>query len=150
MVIISPMSEGEAEIDSSNTPQGSVSQENNADESGPEGGSKEERKAVRYRVNWSARIMLPDRRIVPARTRDVSEGGFGFVMDEQVQVGTNVNIEATPWIDGQQLVIRAKGEITYSMLMSAGSGFSLGLKFTLVPPEHKKALNKALKQLSQS
>ena len=102
------------------------------------------RKSKRYTVSWSTRLLFADKRIVPARTRDISSGGIGFEYEEQIPVGTEVNIEVSPMIKGKQYVIRAKGVITYNMIMSGNSGFSHGLKFTLVPKEQFEQLSQIL------
>lgn len=108
---------------------------------------RSERKSQRFKVGWPSRVLLPGKRIVAARTKDISVGGVGFELDEGVPVGTNVNIELTPWVNGQQYVIRAKGSITYSMLKGGDAGFSHGIKFTFVPPEQMDQLKKILKTL---
>ena len=106
-----------------------------------------ERRSQRFNVGWPSRVLLPGRKILPARTKDISEGGVGFELDEGVSVGTDINIELTPWVGGQQYTIRAKGVVTYSMLMGGDAGFNHGIKFTFVPPDQLKQLKKILKSL---
>ncbi len=106
-----------------------------------------QRKSKRYKVSWASRVLLPDKRIIPARTKDVSDGGVGFELDEGVSVGTEVSMELSPWARGQQYVIRAKCIVTYSMLMSGNNGFSHGVRFSLIPPDQLETLKKVLKAL---
>ena len=108
------------------------------------------RKSQRFKVNWASRLMLPNKKIVRVRTRDISSGGIGFEYEYQLAAGTEVNIEMTPMIKGKQYNIRAKGVVTYNMILSGTSGFSHGLKFTLVPKEHFEQLSEILKDMGQN
>lgn len=103
------------------------------------------RQSKRYKVNWSARLLLPDRRIESARVRDVSSGGVGFEYPDQLRDGTEVSIEFSPMIQGKKYLIRAKGVVMFSMILSGTSGFSHGLKFSLVPREQYAQLTEILK-----
>ncbi len=105
------------------------------------------RRSERYSVGWPSRVLLSDGRILAARTKDVSEGGVGFELDESVPVGTEISIELTPWAAGKQQVVRSKCAVTYSMIMSGNSGFSHGVRFTVMPTEYKEALKQILKTL---
>lgn len=103
------------------------------------------RESKRYKVNWSSRLLFPDRRIVSARVRDVSAGGVGFEYESQIPNGTEVNVEFSPMIAGKKYLIRAKGMVMFSMILSGSSGFSHGLKFTMVPREQFAQLAEILK-----
>jgi len=105
------------------------------------------RKSRRFNVGWVSRILLPGRRILPARTRDVSLGGVGFVLKESIPVGQEVNIELSPLVKGKQYTIRAKGNITFNMIMSGDGGFSHGLRFTLIPKDQFASLQEVLRSL---
>lgn len=105
------------------------------------------RKSKRYTVSWSSRLLFASKRIVPARTRDVSSGGVGFEYIKQIPVGTEINIEFSPMIKGRQYIIRAKGVVTYNMILSGDSGFSHGLKFTHIPREQFDKLAEILQLL---
>ncbi len=107
----------------------------------------QKRKAQRFKVNWASRVLLPDKRILAARTRDVSVGGVGFDLDEGVPVGGEVSIELAPWLKGRQLIIRAKCVITYSMILAGNAGFSHGVRFSNIPEEHLKTLKMVIKSL---
>lgn len=102
------------------------------------------RQSKRYKVNWSSRLLFPDKRIEPARIRDVSSGGVGFEYPNQIPEGTEISVEFAPMIQGKKYLIRAKGEIMFSMILSGSSGFSHGLKFTLVPREQFAELTEIL------
>jgi c-di-GMP-binding flagellar brake protein YcgR len=108
-----------------------------------------QRKSPRIKVNWSSRVLMPDRRIVAARTKDVSEGGLGFELEESLVVGAEVNIELTPWSKGKQYLIRAKCVVTYSMLMAGNAGFSYGVKFSFVPPDQLTQLKQIIKEIGK-
>ncbi|MFT5420129.1 MAG: c-di-GMP-binding flagellar brake protein YcgR [Candidatus Endobugula sp.] len=105
------------------------------------------RKSLRVKVNWSSRVLTPDRRILAARTKDVSEGGLGFELQEGLAVGAECNIELTPWSKGKQYLIRAKCIVTYSMLMASNAGFSHGVRFSFVPPDQLADLKKIIKEI---
>ncbi|MEO0444297.1 MAG: PilZ domain-containing protein [Pseudomonadota bacterium] len=107
------------------------------------------RKSKRFKVNWLSRVLLPDKKIVRVRTRDVSVGGVGFEYEQQLTKATEVNIEMSPIVKGKQYTIRAKGVVIYNMILSGNSGFSHGLKFTLIPKQHFEQLSSILKQLGQ-
>ena len=115
----------------------------------PEGGksSAQQRRSPRFKVNWSSRALMSDKRIVAIRTRDVSVGGIGFVCGESLPVGSDVNVELTPWMGGKKYVIRAKCIVTYNMLLAGNAGFSHGVRFTYVPPEQLEDLKMVLKSL---
>ncbi|MGH1486370.1 MAG: PilZ domain-containing protein [Cellvibrionaceae bacterium] len=108
------------------------------------------RKSKRYKVSWATRLLFADKTIVAARTRDVSSGGVGFEYDQQIPIGEEVNIEFSPMIQGKQYIIRAKGVVTYNMILSGSSGFSHGLKFTLIPRDQFDQLAEVLKSFDQS
>jgi c-di-GMP-binding flagellar brake protein YcgR len=108
------------------------------------------RKHKRYIVSWATRILFADKRIAHARTRDVSAGGVGFEFEEQIPNGTEINIEITPLVKGNQYQIRAKGVITYNMIMAGNSGFTHGLKFTFIPRDHFEELTQILKDFDQA
>jgi hypothetical protein len=115
----------------------------------PEGGksSAQQRRSPRFKVNWSSRALMSDKRIVAIRTRDVSVGGIGFECGESLPVGSDVNVELTPWMGGKKYVIRAKCIVTYNMLLAGNAGFSHGVRFTYVPPEQLEDLKMVLKSL---
>ena len=109
---------------------------------------KNGRQSQRFKVSWPSRVLLPGKRILSARTKDVSIGGVGFELDEGISVDTDINIELSPWMNGRQYTIRAKGVVTYNMLLAGGAGFSHGIKFTFVPPEQLADLKSILKSLA--
>jgi hypothetical protein len=90
------------------------------------------RQNKRYNVNWSSRLLFADKRIVSARVRDVSSGGVGFEYAIQIPNGTEVSVEFSPMVVGKKYLVRAKGLIMFSVIMSGNLGFSHGLKFTLI------------------
>ena len=108
------------------------------------------RKSKRYKVSWPARLLFANRRIVPARVRDVSLGGVGFEYGESIAVDAEVNIELSPMFKGKQYLIRAKGVVTYSMILASGSGFSYGLKFTYISRDQFEDYIKILRVLDQA
>jgi len=107
----------------------------------------QQRKSQRFKVNWASRILLPDKSIVAARTRDVSVGGIGFDLDHGIPVGEEVSIELAPWLKGKQLIIRARCVVTYSMILGGNAGFSHGVRFSNIPEEHLKTVKMVIKSL---
>jgi hypothetical protein len=134
-----------------------VSEELKTENSGPKGegvapekggSSAQQRVNPRFKVNWPARALLPDKRILGIRVRDVSVGGVGFECAESVPMGSGVNIELTPWVGGKKLVIRVKCVVTYHMLLAGNAGFSHGVRFTDVQPKQLEDLKMVLKSLA--
>ena len=117
------------------------------DDKGDAKTSARQRKSPRFKVDWPSRALLPGKRIIAIRTKDVSLGGVGFESGESMAVGSEVNIELTPWVGGREYVIRAKCVITYNMLLADNAGFSHGVRFTYVPPEQLDNLKMVLKSL---
>ena len=111
---------------------------------------EQRRNSKRFKVSWATRLLLPDKRIVAARTRDVSSGGIGFEYGDQLPIGTELNVELSPWSSGKQYIIRAKGVVTYTMILSGSSGFSHGFKFTMIPREQFEQLAEILKVMEQN
>jgi hypothetical protein len=107
----------------------------------------QQRKSPRFKVDWPSRALLPGKRIIAIRTKDVSIGGVGFQSGESLSVGLEVNVELTPWVGGREYVIRAKCIVTYNMLLAANAGFSHGVRFTYVSPEQLEDLKVVLKSL---
>ncbi|MFT7388236.1 MAG: hypothetical protein ACI8VC_001481 [Candidatus Endobugula sp.] len=109
--------------------------------------SAQQRRNPRFKVNWSSRALMADKRIIAVRTKDVSVGGVGFECGESLPVGSNVSIELTPWVGGKKYAIRAKCLVTYNMLLAGNAGFSHGVRFTFVPPKQLEELKIILKSL---
>lgn len=107
------------------------------------------RKSKRYTVSWPSRILLPGKRIISVRVKDVSSGGVGFEVVEKLPTGLEISIEMTPWVRGTEYNIRAKGVITYGMIKGGSAGFSHGLKFTLIPKDQFDVLAGLLKKFEQ-
>jgi len=112
-----------------------------------ENSSAKQRSNPRFKVNWSSRALMADKRIISVRTKDVSLGGVGFECGESLPVDSSVNLELTPWVGGKKYVIRAKCLVTYNMLLAGNAGFSHGVRFTFVPPEQLEDLKIVLKSL---
>ena len=79
----------------------------------------------------------------------MSSGGVGFEYDKQLAVGQELNIEFNPWLEGKEYTIRAKGVVTFNMVMKGSTGFSHGLKFPFIPRDQFDRLAEVLKALEQ-
>jgi hypothetical protein len=106
-----------------------------------------QRKSQRFKVSWASRVLMPDRRIIAARTKDVSAGGVGFELSEQLPVGSDISMELSPWVGGKQYSIRAKCVVTYSMILAGSVGFSHGVRFSMIPDDQLASLKKVIKSL---
>lgn len=104
------------------------------------------RQSKRYSVSWVSRILLPGKRVIAVKVKDVSTGGLGFEADEQLSKGQEISIEFSPWFQGRQYVIRAKGVVTYSMIRSGSTGFVYGIKFTAIARDQFDTLTDILKR----
>ena len=112
-----------------------------------DGAGFSERKSRRFKVSWPSRVLMPDRSIVAARVKDVSDGGVGFEFAEQLPIGSEVSIELSPWHKGRQYTIRAKCSVVYSMLLAQSVGFSYGAKFFMIPDDQLAQLKLIMKGL---
>ena len=106
------------------------------------------RKHTRHNVRWSCRLLLPDKTILNASVKNISMGGVGIEVSQMIPVGQMLNFEMRPMVLGQAFLFRAKAEATFSMILGGGGGYSQGLRFTLVPDEHKKSMLAIIKILS--
>ncbi len=110
-------------------------------------GDISQRKSQRYRVSWASRVLTADRRILAARTKDVSVGGVGFELDEQLSVGAEISIELSPWVGSKQYLIRAKCIVTYSMILAGSVGFSHGVRFSPISDQYLSELKSVIKSI---
>jgi len=106
------------------------------------------RKHERHTVHWPCRLLMSDKTIVAAQVKNVSFGGVGIEVPQMIPVGQSLSIEMRPMVAGRSFLIRAKVEVSFSMILSGGSGYSKGLRFTLIPEEHDKALQEIVKILA--
>ena len=106
------------------------------------------RKHARHNVHWSCRLLLPDKTIIAAKVKNVSLGGVGIEVAQMIPEGQLLSFEMRPMVLGQSFLFRAKAEVTFSMILGGGHGFSQGLRFTMIPDEHKKSLLALIKLLA--
>ena len=67
---------------------------------------------LRVKVSWSARMQLPDGRVIELKVRDVSRSGVGLVSDEDIPAGTAVDFEMdVPQPDEGVRITPVKGTI---------------------------------------
>lgn len=116
-------------------------------EESSEGEGAQERRSQRFKVSWPSRVLMPNQEIVAARTKDVSAGGVGFELIEQLPLGAEISIELSPWHNGQQHIIRARCTIMYSMLLAKSAGFSHGAKFSVISADQMSRLKVLMKGL---
>lgn len=110
-------------------------------------GETSQRKSQRFKVSWASRVLTSDRRIVAARVKDVSAGGVGFELDEQIPIGDSVSMELSPWVGAKQYVIRAKCVVTYSMILGGNAGFSHGVRFSSISDDQLALLKQVIKSI---
>ena len=106
------------------------------------------RQHVRYNVHWSCRLLLPNKTMLAARVKNISIGGVGLEVPQMLPVGQHLSIEIRPMVQGESYLVRAKAQVTFSMIMGGDGGYSKGLKFILVPDAHKKDLSAVIKRLA--
>lgn len=106
------------------------------------------RKHKRHKVNWPCRLLFPNKTIVNARVKDISEGGVGLEVLQKIPDGQQLSFEMRPMVLGKQYLIRAKGEVTFAMILGGSNGFSQGLRFTMIPEVHQKELAALIKALA--
>jgi len=106
------------------------------------------RKHSRHNVHWSCRLLLPNKAIVAARVKNISLGGAGLEVPHVLPEGQQLSIEMRPMHSGRSYLVRARGQVTFSMIKGGDGGFSVGMRFTLIPEEHKKELATLISKLS--
>ncbi len=77
---------------------------------------------LRVKVSWSARMQLPDGRVIELKVRDVSESGVGLMSDKDIPADTVVNFEMdVPQPDEGGRITPVKGTIrtTYTVVHGA-------------------------------
>jgi len=105
---------------------------------------------LRVKVEWPARMQLPDGHVIELKVRDVSQGGVGLSSDEAIPARTVVNFEmAVPPLDAGGRLTPVKGTIKTTYTVVHGSAFLCGGTWQ-VPPAGLELVNMWIKERSAS
>ena len=80
------------------------------------------RSRQRVRVSWSARMRLPDGRVVELEVRNISESGMGLMTDEDIPARTVVAFQMDvprPGEDGKFTLVEGTIKTTYAVAHGA-------------------------------
>lgn len=99
---------------------------------------------ARWMVNWKARTMTADRKLVEAVVCEVMKGGFAIRYPYSLAIGSQLNIEFFVNFQEKQNRIRAKTKVTYCQLASNGQSALIDLKITQASSSEIHLLNNVL------
>jgi hypothetical protein len=98
----------------------------------------ERRQAIRYRAKIDIRFPLQGRYIT-SHTVDVSRGGFAFMADEPIELGTLLTLEINLPREVSPLPISAVAQVVRSIPLE-GQGFHLGVKTLKISKEENNLI----------
>ena len=86
------------------------------------GDAPDSRTDPRVKVEWPARMQLPDGQVIELKVRDISEGGMGLMGDERIPADTVVNLEmdVPPLTEGGEIT-PVQGTIKTTYTVAQGS-----------------------------
>lgn len=99
----------------------------------------ETRSYPRKILRSNARVVLPGKSPMYARTVDVSLGGLCMMITEQIAVGQDCDIGFEAPLNGSVVRIFATGKVIYSILRGT-DGFRTGVQFTKLDSANNKLL----------
>jgi hypothetical protein len=103
---------------------------------------------LRVRVSWTARMQLPDGRLIGLRVRDISQGGVGLASDEHMPACTVVNVElAVPPLDEGGRMALVQGTIKTTYTADHGAEFRGGATWVQLSPAGRELVNLWIERL---
>ncbi len=89
----------------------------------------------------TVQLLLPQRRILQARTLDISLGGLKLIVPANLAVGTRCGLRLViPVVPYGARTIVAEAEVASIVFSGRENGFLVGLRFTTLPQEPRAAL----------
>ncbi|MBI3333556.1 MAG: PilZ domain-containing protein [Candidatus Omnitrophica bacterium] len=113
---------------------------------------RERRRFPRYRVDWAVRYERAgseEKPSLPAQARDLSQGGAGLLVQERLEVGTQITVSFPLPGGGEPLILR--GRVVRVKELPAGTGtpsgqrsFFVGIQFEGLDLKVAEQVGKAL------
>ena len=100
---------------------------------------EEKRSFVRYDLGVPAQLSVSPGGTFRGTIIDLSEGGLRIITSQPLEVGSSVEVAAT--------LFRATAEVVWRSVIPDGA--VLGMKFTHIPDDQKRALAKLLVSLER-
>ena len=112
------------------------------------GGGIESRKEVRVRVKWAARVLQPDGRVVPLRTRDISETGIGLVSETAIASHTVLKVAlAVPHLEIPGRYTTVTGSFKTAHVTVSGPDLVYGGTWVEIEPAGRELIRKWVRRL---
>ena len=99
---------------------------------------------ARWMVNWPARTLTPDRKLLEAVVSEVAKGAVSIRYPYSLAIGSQLNIEFHVDFRGKKHRIRAKTKVLQCQLLSQNKGALVDLKLTQCSPQEIHTLNNIL------
>lgn len=95
----------------------------------------------------TVQLLTPQRRIVEARTLDISLGGLRLVLPANLAVGSRCGLRlVVPRVPFGASTVVAEAEVTSIVFSGRENGFLAGLRFTTLPQEPRATLQAYLRE----
>jgi c-di-GMP-binding flagellar brake protein YcgR len=116
----------------------------------PSRSSTERRRHTRERFAATAHMLLPGRRIVEARTLDISAGGLRVVAPANLPITSLCNVRLRiPGIPSGVHTVMARARVASNVFSGRESGFLLGLSFTEIARPARAAVERYVQEKSR-
>lgn len=105
------------------------------------------RRHERGRLACTVHLLLPNRRILEARTVDISVGGLRLVTPVNLPLQTPCGVKlVVPGIPSGAHTVMAQAQVTNIVFSGRENGFLVGLRFTNLPESGLKAVSDYLNE----
>ena len=110
--------------------------------------SADNRKESRVRVNWPARVLLANGRIVVMNLFDLSESGIGLVTEMGIPANSVLQIAlAVPGLDDPTRITPVSGTIKTTHMTVKGHYIHCGGSWVTIPSESRELINQWVRRL---
>ena len=108
----------------------------------------DQRKESRVRVNWQARVLLPDGRVIELQVHDLSEGGIGLVSQVGIPANTVLTFAiAVPGLHEPAKIKAVTGTMKTTHMTVKGNDVHCGGLWVGIPSESLELLNQWIRRL---
>jgi hypothetical protein len=112
------------------------------------GPAPESRRETRVKVNWAARLQLPDGRVIEVKLRDMAESGVGLLTDFHIPPAAVMNFAiAVPRLDEPTKITPVTGTIRTSHVVVQGRDLVCGGTWVSLPSDSRALLDEWIKRL---
>lgn len=111
--------------------------------------SEDRRKFRRYNVNWSCRLLLPNKTIEKATLKDISAGGVSVDFRHVIGKGEELGVEFYGDNGRTKVRVRVKTVVRHHTLKSSGLAM-LGLQYVELTRETGHDINNILQKLQDA